>query len=290
MAIILVGALVPAIAVVAQTGGHFESGEALREALAEAILQPPILLGSGAATQGALLLLPICAAILSPVPMVRRLRLNRSTLSPLGYVITPIGALSVSVLFGAIVALLRIHESGNLKIFAEVFRKLTPIEVAFAVLVIGVMPAFAEEFLFRGYSQTRLVQRWGRGWGISITAVLFGIMHFDLLQSPFALGFGFYIGYLAEKSGSIRPGMVCHAVNNSIQVVLGHFAQGGNQEMPRPAAAMLALIALVVLSLCVLYVHFRVNPPIADAPPGFDVPTLSMPAAVPVLALTTPDP
>ena len=59
---------------------------------------------------------------------------------------------------------------------------------------------------------------------------MFGIMHMDPLQGTFAVGFGFYIGYLVEKAGSIRPAMVCHAVNNSAQVLLGWLSPATDQE------------------------------------------------------------
>lgn len=263
-AIVFVGVVVPSFIVVAEAGGQVGDKAEFVQALAQSIQQPRVLLTVGAASQATLLLAALCGAILSPVPVVRRLRLNPSTLSFLGYLIVPIGGFAISVLFSQIVSLLHIETGGNLKVFAEAFRKLSPIEVAMAVLIVGIMPAFAEEFLFRGYMQTRLVQRWGRWVGIGITALLFGIMHMDPLQSPFALGFGFYIGYVVEKSGSVRPGMACHAFNNALQVILGRYAESGGGEQPQAApaqSAVIALIAAAVIALCCLYVYFRVRPP-----------------------------
>lgn len=255
--------------IVIQAKGRIENLTDFRDSLLAVLGRPTVLLTIGAVTQVLLFLTVIGAAIASPVPLVRRLRLNRSSLSPLGYVVTPIGALAVGILFAAIVNLAGIQPSGTLKVFSDAIRKLSPAGVVAGVLIIGVMPAFAEEFLFRGYTQTRLVQRWGRWVGISITALLFGIMHMDPLQGTFAVGFGFYIGYLAEKSGSIRPGMVCHAINNSAQVVLGWFAPATDQEIPRSAAALMAVIAIAVLLLCILYIYFRVRPraEAAELPP-----------------------
>jgi hypothetical protein len=256
----LAGGLVLVVMIALQAGGHLENMADFRDALLAVLARPTALLIIGAVTQTVLFLTVICAAVASPVPLVRRLRLNPSSLSPLGYIVTPIGALAVGFLFAAIINLAGIHPEGTLKVFSDAIRKLSPAGVVAAVLIIGVMPAFAEEFLFRGYTQTRLVQRWGRWVAISITALLFGIMHMDPLQGTFAVGFGFYIGYLAEKSGSIRPGMVCHAINNSAQVVLGWLSPATDQEMPRSAAALMAVVAIAVLLLCILYIHFRVRP------------------------------
>jgi len=268
---LVVGGMVPVMMVVAENGGKFENPQALTEAIQTGILQPTILLSSGAATQAMLLVTALSAAILSPVRLVRRLRLNPSTLSPIGYIIAPIGALAVSVLFSNIVTLLGIHESGTIKLMGDAFKKLTHTELVFAVLIVGVAPGFAEEFLFRGYMQTRLVQRWGRWPAIWITAAGFGIMHMDPLQSPFAFAFGIYLGYLAEKSGSIRPTMLCHAVNNGLMVVLGWMAGSAASEPTRKQAAVIAVVATVVLVLCCLYVRYRVHPPqTIDEPPPPD--------------------
>lgn len=271
---IVVGGLVPLVMVIASNAGRFENAEELRDALQAGILKAPILLASGATTQVMLLITAVSAAMLSPVPFVRRMRLNPSTLSPLGWIIVPIGALSVSFLFSAIVGLIGIRESGTLKLLGDVFKKLTPAELVFAVAIVGIMPGFAEEFLFRGYAQTRLVQRLGRWWGILIVSLMFGIMHLDFLQSPFAFGFGIYLGYVAEQSGSIRPTMFCHALNNSLQVLLGWLigsgSGGGGEEPGRLGFAIMALIAGTVVAACVVYLKFAVRPPATgpDEPPA----------------------
>jgi uncharacterized protein len=252
--------IIPLIMVVAQHGEQFTTAEQLRDALIASVQQPVILLTSAAATQVMLLLTALSAAVLSPRPVLQRLRLKPSTLSPLGYIVAPIGAFAISILFGSLVTVFGIHETGTLKLLGDAFRHLSPAEVVFALLIVGVMPGFAEEFLFRGYIQTRLVQRLGRWGGILITAALFGIMHMDPLQGTFAIGFGIYIGYLADKAGSIRPAMVCHAFNNSVQVILGRYLVNGGQETPIKRAAIIALIAAAVVALCSLYIYFRVQP------------------------------
>jgi hypothetical protein len=284
---LIAGGIVPLVMVVAQSRGHLASGEEFRDALLASLQKPVVLLASGAATQSMLLVTAVCAAILSPLPLVRRLRLNPSSLSPLGSVIAPVGALAVSFLFGALVTLLGIHESGTLKLLGDSFRKLSPLGVLAAVMIVGIAPGFAEEFLFRGYMQTRLVQRWGRWLGISITAFAFGLMHMDLLQGTFAMGFGYYVGYLAEKAGSIRPTMLCHAVNNSVQVILGRFVVGSDEQTPRSVAAIMALIALSVLVAAVIYIRYRVHP-MAEREIGIPVLTPSRAEPIPAIVYQSP--
>ena len=279
---LILGGLIPLVFVMVWHTGPF-SPEELRDALTASILKPVVLLSSGAVTQMILVLTGVSAAVLSPVPFRRRLRLNPSTLPPLGYIVAPIGALAVSLLFTSVVGLLRVPESGTLKLLGDVFRHLTPAQLIFAVLIIGIVPGFAEELLFRGYAQTRLVRRLGRWNGIWITAALFGLMHMDKMQSPFAAAFGLYLGYVAEKSGSIRPTILCHAVNNSLEVVIGRYANSGTGEGDASVLLALALLAVVILGLCVTYLKFRVHPPATANLPGFDPAPLSE-AAIPPTA------
>jgi membrane protease YdiL (CAAX protease family) len=95
-----------------------------------------------------------------------------------------------------------------------------------------------EELLFRGYIQSRLNAAWGRpfqfygvnwGWGVVMTAVLFGSMHFinigSLVSGDWQLepwwGFwtlfsGFVSGFVREKTGSIIAPTILHGLPQAI--------------------------------------------------------------------------
>ena len=92
--------------------------------------------------------------------------------------------------------------------------------------------------------QTRLRRRWGAIWAIGITALLFGAFHADLVQSPFAFVIGVSLGYVADRMGSIRPAIVCHAVNNLISVLGSRFAEKDHAEPTSwPAVAIGIILA-----------------------------------------------
>jgi len=92
---------------------------------------------------------------------------------------------------------------------------------------------FGEEILFRGYIQSRLNRAFGRpfhnwgvrwGFGVIITAILFGSMHFlhgtgTLWWGLWTIFGGLVFGFLREKTGSIvAPGIV-HGVPQAIVYV-----------------------------------------------------------------------
>lgn len=88
------------------------------------------------------------------------------------------------------------------------------------VLVIAVTPAICEEVMFRGFIQTSFELKWKKFGGALVTAIFFGVYHFN----PYALLplilLGLYFGYAAYKSDSIFIPMILHFVNNFAAVLL----------------------------------------------------------------------
>ena len=88
-------------------------------------------------------------------------------------------------------------------------------ELLVQFLALCVMPAIAEELLFRGAFQG-LMRPCGSAAAIFAPALLFGVLHLDLAQGLTAFASGVFLGWLAERSGSILPGMLLHLVNNAL--------------------------------------------------------------------------
>lgn len=88
-------------------------------------------------------------------------------------------------------------------------------ELLMQFLALCVMPAIAEELLFRGAFQS-LMRPCGSAAAIFAPALLFGVLHLDLAQGLTAFACGVFLGWLAERSGSILPGMLLHLVNNAL--------------------------------------------------------------------------
>jgi membrane protease YdiL (CAAX protease family) len=227
------------------------------------------------ASQIGFLVVTLAAAWLSPLGIRRRLGLIPSTLPWMGYLTLPIGIFSVSVLFQTVARFFPKPKEGTLDVLQQMISQLTPVQLVTALVVVGITPGIAEEFLFRGYVQTRLAARWGRWVAIPIAAMLFGLAHFDPVQSPATFCMGLYLGYVASRSGSIRPAMFTHMVNNSVVVIASWMASRGTSSAVAAATAALdraslgatliqVLIAGALLTLCCMYLHYRVHPPEID--------------------------
>ena len=88
-------------------------------------------------------------------------------------------------------------------------------ELFVCFITLCIMPAVAEELLFRGAFQG-LMRPCGSAAAIFAPALLFGLLHLDLAQGLTAFACGVFLGWLTERSGSILPGMLLHLANNTL--------------------------------------------------------------------------
>jgi hypothetical protein len=120
----------------------------------------------------------------------------------------------------------------------------TPLGLVLAIIVVGLLAPVGEELFFRGYMLTRLRQAWSPGPAILVSAIAFGIIHGEWVHGLLAAGIGVYLGLVAERSGSVIPAMICHAVNNTASVLLSAWL--GSPQGRALNAALLVATGLVV--------------------------------------------
>lgn len=71
-----------------------------------------------------------------------------------------------------------------------------------------------EEFVYRG-AVLRSLEKYGKCFAIVISAVLFGVMHANLIQTPFAILIGLVLGYVTVEY-SIKWSILMHIMNNAM--------------------------------------------------------------------------
>src|SRR5262249_48591971 len=151
---------------------------------------PYFLIVSGAVSAAVLLIASLSGAALSPVRMRDRLRLARSSLRPLDLAVVVLGFLAFSECSDGLFGVLGWQGVGTLGRLTRIIGGLSGGTLLAVLLVGGLGAGVAEELFFRGYLQTRLAERWGARVAILVTALAFGLVHFDLLHSTFAFGAG----------------------------------------------------------------------------------------------------
>lgn len=93
--------------------------------------------------------------------------------------------------------------------------------VPIQVLLIVLSAAIAEEICFRGMLFGGLRERLPKVPAALVAGAVFGVLHAftGLTAVPPLIGFGFILCLLYEKTGSLVPGMLLHALNNSLALL-----------------------------------------------------------------------
>lgn len=94
---------------------------------------------------------------------------------------------------------------------------------------VAITAAIVEELSFRGFVMGNL-RFYGDGFAIAISSVMFALLHGNMVQAPFALMAGFALGYLSVKTGTIWTGVIIHALNNSLSIVVYYLTEHYGQE------------------------------------------------------------
>ncbi len=115
----------------------------------------------------------------------------------------------------------------------------------------ALLPALLEEMTMRGYILGAL-RPYGDRLAVVVSAILFGLIHANVLQIPFAFILGLVLGWLTVQTGSIWPAVLLHFANNAMSVVLSWSEQfTGKSDGPIVVTYMLVCLAGTIVFLAV---------------------------------------
>lgn len=103
------------------------------------------------------------------------------------------------------------------------------IEIILSAIAISIVPAFAEEFAFRGIVMG-VLKKYGRAFALICSSIMFGMMHSNTSQIVFATLLGFIFGYMDLMTDSIVPSVVMHFCNNFYATLMDELESNGNLD------------------------------------------------------------
>lgn len=116
--------------------------------------------------------------------------------------------------------------SMNMKFFFNIDNQMASVgtdlsipEILLFCIAYALVPSLGEEFLFRGVMLS-LLRKYGDAFAIFSTALLFGILHGNFVQIPFAFVVGLVLGYVVCYTNSMLPAIIIHFFNNFFAVVM----------------------------------------------------------------------
>ena len=137
-----------------------------------------------------------------------------------------------------------------------------------SMISVAVIPALLEEVFSRGIllSGYRFLGKWKAAF---FSALLFGLLHMNPQQLPYAFVVGFLFCFLVERTDSLYASILPHMVINGTTVI-SIFTEGagmGPVEM-ETSAILLTLLLMALFSLpwlaFLFYLFLKINPPRND--------------------------
>ena len=137
------------------------------------------------------------------------------------------------------------------------------------VLVIAVVPAVAEELVFRGVIQKNLVRWFSPHLGVWLGAAIFSAIHFQFFGFVPRFVLGLVLGYLYLWSGNILVSMAAHFTQNAFQLLIlylaqrGQFGWGFDPDSNDALPWTLVLPSLLLSAGLLYFLHQRMTAPAA---------------------------
>jgi membrane protease YdiL (CAAX protease family) len=88
------------------------------------------------------------------------------------------------------------------------------------LLLGGLVAPFAEELFFRGVIYTWLREHWGVIPSVVVSGLIFGLVHVEPSVAAAAFVLGILLAWVYERSNSLWSGVIIHAINNSVKIIL----------------------------------------------------------------------
>lgn len=137
------------------------------------------------------------------------------------------------------------------------FETHTPIENIFYIISVAIIPPLGEEFAFRGILLGKL-RKYNDGFAILVSAVLFGMMHGNIVQIPFAFIVGLALGFIVVKTNSLLPTIIIHFINNFIAVVID-ILRNSNVISEDALSCIYGIVLFLIFILGIMSVIFLIK-------------------------------
>ena len=101
-----------------------------------------------------------------------------------------------------------------------------PLAIALGYVGTAIVAPIAEETFFRGFVIGGLRRRFGAAGALVLSAVFFALLHPPLTIFPVIFVLGLLLGLLFLQTGSLYPGMLMHAMFNTVGFLAQVFLSG----------------------------------------------------------------
>ncbi|MBW7572789.1 CPBP family intramembrane glutamic endopeptidase [Caproiciproducens faecalis] len=119
-------------------------------------------------------------------------------------------------------------------------------------LTIAVIPPLVEELFFRGVVLHSL-RKYGDGFAVVGSAILFGLYHGNFVQMVFAFLAGLVMALVVVRTNSLWPSIMIHFFNNGISFVVEMSQRFGGDQMENYVNNSIVVVFLVLGAVSLVY-------------------------------------
>ncbi len=112
-------------------------------------------------------------------------------------------------------------------------------------IAIAIVPPLVEEFACRGLILGSL-RKYSDSFAVITSAIVFGILHGNFQQMPFAFLVGLILGYATVKTKSIWTAVAIHAFNNAVSVFFDYAFMDASQASKNISYVIYLIISILV--------------------------------------------
>lgn len=140
----------------------------------------------------------------------------------------------------------------NMSLFGiDIYENLNDSETAVSVMdfimntiCTAVIPALVEEFAFRGLV-LGVLRKHGDMFAVVTSAFLFGMLHGNFVQIPFAFIVGLVLGYVRVKTDSMLPSVLIHFGNNFFAVTMTYLSELLPENLSLICESLVVIILII---------------------------------------------
>lgn len=120
----------------------------------------------------------------------------------------------------------------------------------------AVVPALIEEMALRGIIMQTL-RRYGDMFAVVCSALIFGLMHCNLMQIPFAFIAGIVIGYAVLVTESVWTGVIIHFLNNAFTVTVAIVDDFYGLESKAYVICNIAFYSFILIGIALAFIYLK---------------------------------
>lgn len=150
-----------------------------------------------------------------------------------------------AVAWNQILALTRIEEYSAA--YQEIEQTFYMGRIALEILALCIVIPIAEELLYRGIVYGRLKDWLGIRTAVVVSALIFGLIHMNLVQFVYASVFGLLLAWFTEVTGDISGAVAAHMAANLTSVIR---AESGGLSFWEESIALQIIVIAGLLFIC----------------------------------------